>query len=269
MEVLALRLALSVLTMLLATTAQRRFGPKLGGRLIGLPLTTGPFVIALLLTDGRAAAAAAAGGITAGQSAIAVFCLGYGVLAERLRSPAAVLGYAFALTGATLALVTAARSDLLAFAFVIAVVLVGLSLWGPVDAGPVDTTPAPRWETPVRTAATAAIVAGLGSAAPMLGPHLAGSLACLPVVLAILASATHRRSGPVAAAAMTRAALRTVPSTLVFGVLVATCLPRSAAVVAFGVALAGLVITDLLTGRLLLVTLRAKSATRQAQVTRW
>ena len=93
-----LRIALTPIAFALVSKAQSRFGDWIGGRLIGLPLTTGPFLLTVCMTTSRTTAAHAAAGVTSGQMAVVVFCSGYAWTARRMRPlPATVTSLAVAL----------------------------------------------------------------------------------------------------------------------------------------------------------------------------
>ncbi len=252
-EVLVLRLALSVTTTLSITVLQRRFGHRLGGRLMGLPMTMAPLTLILYLTDGRAVAAQAALSGTAGQLVVAAFCLGYG-RARRRPGPAAALGTALALSLSALAVVYGIDSTPISAMLIVAVVGAGLMLWPPVAAPSPVHAPAP-WVTPLRLLVTASVIMGLTSAARALGPHVAGLLASLPVVLSILATTTHHTNGFPAAASLVRGTLRSVPGTVVFGLILAYGLAWFDVVsfevaLVFGIACLGLFATDQMVGHL-------------------
>ncbi|MEV6241365.1 hypothetical protein [Lentzea sp. NPDC051838] len=239
MEVLLFPLVLPVFTIPMLTVVQRRFGHRLGGRLAGFPTTTFPLLLALVLLDGAEAAAQAAKGIVAGQLVFVAFCLGYGRLGRWARTPVVV------------ALVVAAAAfsvaDSSAWPVTLAVAIAGLVTWPAPDH--VESTPIPRWDAPVRVLVTVAVLAGLAVVARFLGPHLAGLLSCIPVVLTILASSTHRRSGFPAAESLVRGALRSAPATLTFAVVVAFGLTHFGPVVAFGAAVAGMIVVDQVVGQ--------------------
>src|SRR6184192_563504 len=57
---LALKLVLTPALIAIATLAGRRFGPSIGGWLVGLPFTSGPVSLFLALEQGTSFAAAAA-----------------------------------------------------------------------------------------------------------------------------------------------------------------------------------------------------------------
>src|SRR5439155_21324459 len=70
---LALKLVLTPALIAIATLAGRRFGPSIGGWLVGLPFTSGPVSLFLALEQGTSFAAAAASGSIAGAAASALF----------------------------------------------------------------------------------------------------------------------------------------------------------------------------------------------------
>ena len=247
MKVLLFPLVLPVFTIPMLTVVQRRFGDRLGGRLAGLPTTTLPLLLALLLLDGTEAAAHAARGIVAGQLVFVAFCLGYGRLGRWVRTPTAAVVVALVVAAAAFSF-AADSSPWTAAVVALAAVIAGLVTW--TAPGPVEPSPAPRWDAPVRVLVTVSVLAGLAVVARFLGPQPAGLLSCIPVVLTILASSTHHRSGFPAAETLVRGALRSAPATLTFAVVAAFGLPRFGPI-ALGAALAGLTITDQLVGRLL------------------
>ena len=74
---LALKLVLTPALIAIATLAGRRFGPSIGGWLVGLPFTSGPVSLFLALEQGTSFAAAAASGSIAGAAASALFAVVY------------------------------------------------------------------------------------------------------------------------------------------------------------------------------------------------
>src|SRR5690349_10114926 len=141
MAILVLRLALTPSTVLLASWVQRRLGPALGGRVVGLPLTTGPFLILLILQTGTEGAAHAAAGVVAGQLGVVGFCLGYGHLAARVRPWQALTG-ALAASATGVAISTVVSTTWVLAASVLAIIALGLRTW-PASLG---TAPKPRTE---------------------------------------------------------------------------------------------------------------------------
>ncbi|MFD4509254.1 hypothetical protein, partial [Streptomyces sp. NPDC058457] len=84
MEIL-LRTALAPCLVLLVSVVARRSGPRLGGLLLGLPMTSVPFVMLLWLDAGSEAAPRAARGLLAAQHHDAGIRLSNGRLTPALR----------------------------------------------------------------------------------------------------------------------------------------------------------------------------------------
>jgi hypothetical protein len=240
---LALRLTLAPLIVLLASLVQRQAGPRRGGRVIGLPLTTGPFLAVLCLQYGRGMAAQAAVGVVAGQLVVVGFCLAYAHLAQAQVRPLWALVGALA-AGAVAGIALAPVRPLwIATAAVLAVVAIGLATF-PTTASPSQaSTSETKWtrQTVVRMAVTGAIVAGLATGARLLGPYLAGVLSSAPVILSVLVPATHRSAGAPAAAELLRGTLASLPGAVVFITVLAYTLESAGAPAGFGLAAAALV----------------------------
>ncbi len=143
MTVLLLKLTLSPTIIAVASLLTRRFGPTVGGWLIGLPVTAGPVALFLALDHGASFAARVSTGFVAVVSGQAAFVLGYVALARR-GAPwltALLAGTAcFAITG--VALVEAGLSLPVLLACALAILIVGLRLLPP--AAIVEQPPAAR-----------------------------------------------------------------------------------------------------------------------------
>jgi hypothetical protein len=251
---LVLRLALAPAIVLLASVAQRRLGPRFGGRIVGFPLTTGPFLAVICLQYGSAAASRAAAGVISGQMVVVGFCLGYGHLAARVR-PLWALTSALLLGVAAGAAVSALHPPWLATTVVVGAVMLGLWTWPTVPASSPPSSPStepgpePRGavrSVAARMAVTGGLVAGLAAAAKVVGPYLAGTLSSMPVILSVVVPATHRADGPAAAAEIVRGALISIGSAVIFITVVAYTVDGINALAAFALAAAALVVTSLL-----------------------
>src|SRR5437660_12361221 len=77
MRVLVAKLILTPVLIVTISIVARRWGPKTGGLLAGLPLTSAPISVFLAVEQGRDFAARAAAGTLSGVAAVAVFCLAY------------------------------------------------------------------------------------------------------------------------------------------------------------------------------------------------
>ena len=204
---IVLRLTLPPLVVLLAGWAQHRVGTRLSGRLVGLPLTSGPFLLALLHAQGPDAAARAAGGVVAGQLVVVAAAGGY-ALAAAGRTPCSALGRTLPVAAGIALLAGQLTSPVIAFAIAVTVVLVVLLRWRPT---PVDPTAGSSGAGALasRELAGRAVVAGglvalLTLAAPLLGAHLAGLLAAVPLVIGVMAQTTHASSGVASVRSMLR-----------------------------------------------------------------
>src|SRR5690349_7715497 len=98
MPVLLLKLLLTPLLISLASWGGRRWGPAVGGWLVGLPLTSAPVAVILTAEHGSDFAATAALGILGGVASQAVFAVAYLAAARRGGGGA---GVAAALVAAT------------------------------------------------------------------------------------------------------------------------------------------------------------------------
>ena len=234
---LALKLVLTPLLVGAASLAGRRWGAGFGGWLVGIPFTSGPIAFFLALGEGRAFAAAAAGGILAGAASQAAFCLAYAWSAQRLGWPlsfAAGTG-AFLLATVLLANIVAPAPPL--FAAVVAVLAISLALMPRVSRAAGAEATFPAWDIPARMAVATAFVVLLTAAAPALGAHLAGLLAPFPVYAAVLAIFAQRVGGAPPATAVLRGLLLGLFSFAVFFLALAQLLVAAGIALAFGIAI--------------------------------
>ena len=121
----------SVLTPLLVGTASlagRRWGPALGGWLVGLPFTSAPIAFFLSFSHGTAFAATTAVGIMAGGISQAAFCLAYGWLALRCGWILSVVAGSVAFALSTAVLRAVALPTLPLFLLVVVALVVSLRL---------------------------------------------------------------------------------------------------------------------------------------------
>lgn len=211
---LALKLFLSPVLVGSATWIQQRWGHAIGGRVIGLPLTTGPFLIIVAIQEGRSYAADAAHGIVAGQFALALFTYVYAITVRRLRWWQS-LGIATATELAATALLTQFTPALiLLIAINLLVIATALENWptpGPTPPKVVH----PRWELPARIITAVVIIVTLSALARALGAIFAGALATYPVIISVLGAFTQRRYGPEGTLNTLRGLMQSLPITVV------------------------------------------------------
>lgn len=235
MTVLLLKLTISPLVIAFASLLARRFGPELGGWLIGLPVSAGPVAAFLAVDHGAAFAARVSTGFVAGVSAQAAFVIGY-VAATRRNQRVGVALLAgttsFVLTG--LALEAAGLSLALLLTFALAMLFLGLK-FVPKRALETELAPA-RHELALRMAAATCLVLTITTFASTLGPGLSGVATTFPLLSTILAVSVHRVD-PHAAVAVYRGLLTGLFALTGFAATLALIVARVPLAAAFSVAL--------------------------------
>ncbi|HLH13729.1 MAG TPA: hypothetical protein VKV16_02990 [Solirubrobacteraceae bacterium] len=227
-----LRIGLTPLAFALVAWAQARFGDWIGGRLMGLPLTTGPFLLAVCLTSSRATTAHAAAGVTSGQMAVVVFCSAYAWAARKL-APARATAFSLALALTAVIGLSAFAGIWSAAGAVWVAIAASLVLWPrtrQTQQRATAPTSAPRAGATMLTRGAIAtlVVASTSTLVPILGARPAGIITSAPVLLSIMLPGTHRQAGPAGAAAMARGTLVSMAATVAFSAMLATTLPHMA-----------------------------------------
>jgi hypothetical protein len=242
MALLILRFTLAPLTILAATLIQRRFGHRSGGRVVGFPLTTGPFLILIALTQGASETSIAAHGVVAGQITVVLYCATYAHICRRVAAWVA-LPSSLLVAAVGISIVRFAPTTLAALCIVLAVIALALATW-PSPIGDRDREPEPLpWELPLRMAVAGALVGTLTAVSRIVSPYVAGLASTMPVVLSVLGPSTQVRSGVDATSELLRGTVRSMPGTLMFAAVV-SWLVQPLGPGAFVVGLAALLATD-------------------------
>jgi hypothetical protein len=220
MPLLIVKILLSTALVAAATLVQRRYGHRASGFLVGLPITTSPYLLLVAIEHGAMFTTHSAQGVLQGQVALVLFIAAYA------HAPSTwpwwlTLGSATALC----LLVTVLISQRLFPPLLTLVVLVVLwwlatKLWPATSLGAARAEDA-SWELLVRLLVTLGILVGLTQIAPSLGATLAGGLATLPVISIVLCGATHRRFGPTGPRQFLRGLLISLPGATTFSLTVA------------------------------------------------
>jgi hypothetical protein len=195
MALLAVKLLLAPSFVVGASLVARRYGPRVGGLVAGLPVVAGPVLLAYALAHGREFAAHAAAGTLLGLVSLIAFVVVYARLARRAAWTVYMLaGWAAFVAGTVL---FSALSPPLGVALGLAAIALALGLvWLPRALGPARAyPPAPRWDLPLRGACAAALVLTLTAVSGWLGPQLSGLLAPFPIIATVLATFTHAQRG--------------------------------------------------------------------------
>jgi len=220
----------------LATLAARRFGPAVGGWLVGLPLTFAPVAVFVAIERGPGFAAHVSTGAVAGVTAEAAFVVAYAGVALRGFGwgPALAAGTAgFAAAGLALERAHPALWLLLASAILSLVVALRL-----VPRAGRTVWPRTRFELPLRVVLATSLVLLVTGFAGTLGPGVSGLATTYPLITTTLALFAHRAVGADGAIAVYRGLLLGVFALVAFAAsldLVVTRLQLGLAfVLAFG-----------------------------------
>jgi hypothetical protein len=256
MPLLAVKLLLAPAFVVGASLVARRYGPRVGGLIAGLPVVAGPILLVYALEHGRAFAASAAAGTLLGLVSLIAFVVVYARLAPRLFWGASLLAGWLAFAAATA--VFSALSLPVGVALGVAAVAVALGLaWLPRAGAerPEHATP-PAWDLPVRAACACALVLSLTAVAGWLGPQLSGLLAPFPIIATVLATFTHAQRGSDELLRLLRGLVSGFGAFALFCFTLAVSLHRMDTAQAFALATA----VALLTQALVLLLVRAEPA---------
>jgi len=236
MNLLALKLILTPLFVGGATLVARRFGPRVGGWLVGLPLTSGPVAFYLALEQGTGFAARAALATLLGQLSFAAFCLTYRWLSLRFGWLGCWLGSWSAFFITTFVLQQVSLPLPLAFITVVSVLLLTL-LRLPDSHYEIVKTAHPAWDLPGRILVATSFVLLLTGTAAFLGPHLSGLLLPLPIYATVIAIFTHHTYGAPAALQVLRGVVVGSFAYVLFFLLIAILVNSRGILLAFGSAI--------------------------------
>jgi hypothetical protein len=192
---LATKLLLAPSFVVTASLAARRFGPRVGGLIAGLPVVAGPILLAYALAHGSSFAAGAAVGTLLGLVSLIAFVVVYARLSGHVAWAASMLcGWlAFAVATALFSALSPPAGAALAIAA--GGLCLGILLTPRVRASTLSAASPPSWDLPMRAACALALVLTLTAIAGWLGPQLSGLLAPFPVIATVLATFTHAQHG--------------------------------------------------------------------------
>jgi hypothetical protein len=212
-SLLLLKFFLAPFFVALLSFIQRRWGDGIGGRLIGLPLTTGPFIFIIYIQEGPSFAARAAHGVLVGQVALIVFSWIYASSALQMSWARALATGTFACL-ATGALLTSFEIPLyVLLPLLIASWLIATKFW-PSYTTELQTSESPRWELPARLLVTVILIFTLTGMASLLGPRVAGALSTYPVIISVLGAFSQRRHGANSTVATLHGLMQSLPVTI-------------------------------------------------------
>jgi hypothetical protein len=178
-----------------ASLAARRFGPRVGGLVGGLPVVAGPILLIYALTHGASFAADAAAGTLLGLISLTAFVVVYGRLARHAPWLLSLLAGWSAFALGTLIFTPLTIPIGVALVLAGAGFLVGLKLLPDPLSDVSETSPPPAWDLPLRAFCALVLVLALTAASGWLGSRLSGLLAPFPVIASVLAVFTHAQRG--------------------------------------------------------------------------
>ena len=221
----ALKLVLTPVLIVVISIVARRWGPKTGGLLAGLPLTSAPISVFLAIEQGRDFAARAAAGTLSGVGAVAAFCLAYAFGSKRWSwlICSVVATFVFVIFAAALRLLPTGPlcNVLLTFS-----ILGGVLAFFPQTEMQSATRHRPAWDLPFRAVLATGLVLILTAAASKLGARLTGLLSPLPVFANVLAAFAQVHDGSTASILLLRGIVLASFSFALFFFVVASGLPR-------------------------------------------
>lgn len=248
-RVLLLKLTLVPLFLLAVSLVDRRWGPRVAGRLAGMPVVAGPILAFIALEQGPVFGGQAALGALSSVPGVVLFVVGYVRVAQHRPWPQAlaVAWLGWALGSALMLQLPAGLPGALAVTL--------LALWigpryMPTDTAPVAVRVGGVGDLLLRMVAGALLTLASTLAAPHLGGRAGGLMAAFPLLSTVVAVTTHRRQGGPYVAALLRSMLSGLYALVAFCAALALALPTLPGVLAWSLTLLACVATQALTGRL-------------------
>jgi uncharacterized membrane protein (GlpM family) len=234
MNILALKLILAPVIIGSASLAGRKWGPAVSGWIVGMPLTSGPVIFFVTLSNGKPFAATAALGVLSGGLSLVAYALTYSWLAVKFRWQVAILGSLLVFSISTMLLQNFTFPFLPILIMVCAALFIGLRLM-PKDEVEEGTENKPgKWDIPARILIGTSFILLLTGIAPYIGSRLTGLLTTIPLYVTILTIFAHRNQGPAAAAHVLRGLLYGMFAFTGFFITLNLLLERVNLAVAFG-----------------------------------
>jgi hypothetical protein len=212
-SLLLLKLFLAPIFVVLVSVIQRRWGDGIGGRLIGLPLTTGPFILIIYIQQGSTYASRAAHGVLVGQVALIIFAWVYAVSTVRMSWTPALASSTVSCLVAGL-LLTSIEIPLKVLLPALIAIWIAVATFWPAYSTSLPQSNPPAWELPARVLVTVLLILTLTGFATVLGPRVSGALSTYPVMISVLGAFSHRRYGPNATVATLHGLIQVLPFTI-------------------------------------------------------
>jgi hypothetical protein len=237
MNLLALKLILAPIIIGSASLAGRKWGPAVSGWIVGMPLTSGPVIFFIALSNEKAFAANAALGVLSGGLSLVAYALTYSWLAVKFPWQIAIAGSLLVFSISTTLLQNFTFPLLPVFLLVCVTLVIGLWLM-PKDVIEKESENKPgRWDIPARIFIGTSFILLLTGIAPYIGSRLTGLLTTIPVYVTILSIFAHRNQGPAAAAHVMRGLLYGMFAFTGFFITLSLLIERVSLAATFGAAI--------------------------------
>lgn len=235
MNILALKLILAPLIIGSASLAGRKWGPAVSGWIVGMPLTSGPVVFFVALSQGVLFAESSALGVLSGGISLVLYALTYAWLATRFKWYVSIAGSILVFSLSTLYLQTVSISLFVIAPVVALAIVAGLKLMpkGDVEPGKSEQS---RWDIPVRILIGTSFILLLTGIAPFIGSRMTGLLTTIPLYVTILSIFAHRDHGPAAAAHVLRGLLYGMFAFTGFFLVLSLLIEQTSLGISFGLA---------------------------------
>jgi hypothetical protein len=234
---LLFKLIFSPLAVAAATWLSRRLGPRVGGWIVALPLTSGPISVFFVIQHGREFAAQAAIGTMAGSASTCLFCLAYGLSARRWRWPASLGLALLTFFVSTVTLKELALGAWASLAVVAGALIVAWRLMPQPGAAALPASAA-WWDIPMRMALVAGLILSITGLSNRLGPDWSGLLSPIPLLISLLTVFAHHLQGPDGAIRTLRGTLSGTIAFAMFFLVVTLALQSWPLAVTYGLATA-------------------------------
>jgi hypothetical protein len=194
-SLLAVKILLAPFFVVGASLTARRYGPRIGGLVGGLPVVAGPILLVYALAHGRAFAADAASGTLLGLVSLIAFVVVYARLSGRLFWGASMLAGWLAFAVGTVLFSAFSIPSGVALGLACLALVIGLACLPKPGSDLQGHYSPPSWDLPVRGGCALVLVLALTAVSGWLGPQLSGLLAPFPIITTVLATFTHAQRG--------------------------------------------------------------------------
>ncbi len=232
---LLLKIAVPPVLVALMSLAARRWGPTVGGLIMGLPWMTGPVLLFLALDKGPDFAVRAAVGTQMAVWSMCGFILAFGIVSARAPWWASLAAALVAFFASAWALGDV-DVGLFGSALIAASLLIGTFLVLPKPRTDAAPDALPWWDIPARMVCTFLLVAAIMLSADRLGGRLSGTVSSYPVILTVIGSFTHHQWGRDALLRVLRGISLSLLSFVAFFLVVGGLIHQLGAIAAYAVA---------------------------------